>query len=77
MKSTGRGGRVLKEDVLKFLNISSEDSNDVNKMKKAEKLKTLSVAQTPHLKSIGQDKTLPITGYTKIMVKTMTTSLVI
>ncbi|XP_077292714.1 dihydrolipoamide branched chain transacylase E2 isoform X2 [Arctopsyche grandis] len=75
VNSTGRGGRVLKEDVLKFLNISSEDSNDVNKMKKAEKRNTLYVAQTPHLKSIGQDKTLPITGYTKIMVKTMSTSL--
>lgn len=82
INATGKGGRVLKEDILKFLNISSDDSNDVQKMKKAEKVEVpkpkTTIKQTNlENKPVGKDKTVPVSGYTKVMVKTMTAALVI
>lgn len=75
--STGRGGRVLKEDILKHLNISSEDSNNVQKMKEAKPTFAPQTIKTIPAPLANGDKVFHITGFTKAMVKTMTASLVI
>lgn len=80
MHATGKGGRVLKEDILKHLNISSEDSNDVSKMEKIKQSPILPKQQITSYREtnaeVGEDKVVPIKGYMKAMVKTMNSSLV-
>lgn len=76
ISSTGRGGRVLKEDILKHLNISSEDSNNVELMKDAKPKQAPQPTKTIPTPLAKEDKVVPITGFTKAMVKTMTASLV-
>ncbi|XP_014363397.2 lipoamide acyltransferase component of branched-chain alpha-keto acid dehydrogenase complex, mitochondrial [Papilio machaon] len=69
---SGRNGRILKEDVLAHLNMSADKSNEIPS--------ALSVEAKPMAMSIGsvkieeilEDKIVPITGFTKAMVKSMT-----
>ncbi|XP_045493614.1 lipoamide acyltransferase component of branched-chain alpha-keto acid dehydrogenase complex, mitochondrial [Colias croceus] len=67
--ATGRNGRLLKEDLLSYLNISSDKSNDV-----PETFKSDSSFSTESNKSmeILEDKVVPVSGFTKAMVKSMT-----
>lgn len=74
VKATGRNGRVLKEDVLGFLNISSDKSNEVP-VDMSTTARTQEVPFTPakaKIEPVLEDKTVPVTGFTKAMVKSMT-----
>ncbi|XP_063621545.1 lipoamide acyltransferase component of branched-chain alpha-keto acid dehydrogenase complex, mitochondrial [Cydia splendana] len=66
VKATGRNGRVLKEDVLAHLGISAEKSNEVPD--------AVQTVQTP-AKAEPADRTVPITGFMKAMVKSMSESM--
>ncbi|RZC39931.1 lipoamide acyltransferase component of branched-chain alpha-keto acid dehydrogenase complex, mitochondrial [Asbolus verrucosus] len=59
IKGTGKDGRILKEDILKYLNIESDEAQ----------------MQIKPSKPTFGDKTEPIKGFQKAMVKTMTASL--
>ncbi|XP_063361018.1 lipoamide acyltransferase component of branched-chain alpha-keto acid dehydrogenase complex, mitochondrial [Cydia amplana] len=67
VKATGRNGRVLKEDVLAHLGISAEKSNEVPDA-------NVQTVQTP-AKAEPADRTVPITGFMKAMVKSMSESM--
>jgi hypothetical protein len=60
---------------LNFLNISSEDSNDIKKMKEAAPVQPKVISSKVE-KLITEDKIVPVGGFTKAMIKTMTASLV-
>ncbi|XP_034824224.1 lipoamide acyltransferase component of branched-chain alpha-keto acid dehydrogenase complex, mitochondrial [Maniola hyperantus] len=72
VNATGRNGRVLKEDVLSHLNMTADKSNDV----------PLAVEAIPYPMAaavarevILEDKIVPVTGFMKAMVKSMTESM--
>ncbi|CAK1553650.1 unnamed protein product [Leptosia nina] len=67
--ATGRNGRLLKEDLLSYLNISSDKSNEVPEFANIP-APTAQVAPKPEV--ILEDKIVPVTGFTKAMVKSMT-----
>lgn len=71
--ATGRNGRLLKEDLLSYLNISSDKSNEV-----PENLKEIQATHQVISNSevILEDKVVPVTGFTKAMVKSMTEAMV-
>lgn len=69
VKATGRNGRVLKEDVLAHLGISAEKSNEVPDA-------SVQAVQTQVAKAEpAVDRTVPITGFMKAMVKSMSESM--
>ena len=73
VRGTGKDGRVLKEDVLKFLGQVPADhtSGSTN-------IRTTHQAPQPSSKSyepLKEDVAVPIRGYTRAMVKTMTEAL--
>lgn len=73
VRGSGKEGRVLKEDVLKFLGQVSADhvSGSTN-------IRTTHQAPLPTAKSyepLKQDVAVPIRGYTRAMIKTMTEAL--
>ncbi|CAL1280447.1 unnamed protein product [Larinioides sclopetarius] len=70
---TGKDGRILKEDVYAYL--------EKRKLKEVEGITTLPPVESPKMPAlditvpVGKDRTEPIKGYKKAMVKTMTKSL--
>ncbi|XP_053602955.1 lipoamide acyltransferase component of branched-chain alpha-keto acid dehydrogenase complex, mitochondrial [Plodia interpunctella] len=72
VKATGRNGRVLKEDVLSHLNISADRSNEISDAS------TVIAAAIPILQAhaktelLLEDSIVPISGFTRAMVKSMT-----
>ncbi|EFO86267.1 hypothetical protein GCK72_005676 [Caenorhabditis remanei] len=73
VRGSGREGRILKEDVLKFLGQVSADhvSGSTN-------IRTTHQAPSPGAKSyepLKEDVSVPIRGYTRAMIKTMTEAL--
>ena len=76
MIGTGPKGRVLKADVLQLLKNSGRlvVSNDDKQSPNEEETKTESTP-TQSQTTLVQDETVPIRGYNRLMVKTMTESL--
>lgn len=74
VKSTGRNGRILKEDLLAHLNISSDKSNEVPVPDSTQVTAVpISVTQAQaRTEVLIEDRTVPVTGFTKAMVKSMT-----
>ncbi|XP_013141449.1 PREDICTED: lipoamide acyltransferase component of branched-chain alpha-keto acid dehydrogenase complex, mitochondrial isoform X2 [Papilio polytes] len=69
---SGRNGRILKEDVLAHLNISADKSNEIPSALSVEaKPMPISIGSVK-IEEILEDKIVPITGFTKAMVKSMT-----
>ncbi|RVE42027.1 hypothetical protein evm_013331 [Chilo suppressalis] len=74
IRATGKNGRVMKEDVLSHLNISADKSNEVPDVTSSS-VQAVTYPLTPaHVKTemVLDDKTVPVTGFTKAMVKSMT-----
>lgn len=79
VKSTGRHGRILKEDILSHLNITSDKSNEVTEKLDATTVKASRIAVTQAhaiAEVLLEDRTVPISGFTRAMVKTMTEAMV-
>lgn len=77
VNATGRNGRLLKEDLLSYLNISADKSNDVPKSDFS--VETISIPVTEasaKAEILLEDKKVPVTGFTKAMVKSMTEAMV-
>ncbi|CAH0727764.1 unnamed protein product, partial [Brenthis ino] len=73
VNATGRNGRVLKEDVLSHLNISSDKSNIVpDRELSAEVTSTPTTTPAARTEILLEDKVVRVSGFTKAMVKSMT-----
>ncbi|CAG5040000.1 unnamed protein product [Parnassius apollo] len=69
---TGRNGRILKEDVLSHLNMTADKSNEIPDMTTIQAISMpVSMAQA-RIEVVMEDKIVPVTGFTKAMVKSMT-----
>ncbi|CAH2075244.1 unnamed protein product, partial [Iphiclides podalirius] len=69
---TGRNGRILKEDVLAHLNMTSDKSNEVSDLNSVNAISMpVSMAQAK-VEVVLEDRVIPISGFTKAMVKSMT-----
>lgn len=81
IQGTGKDGRILKEDVLNFigkLDSSNKLAEINNAQEKSYQTKTIDEKKTFELRSsvvLAEDKTEPIKGIQKAMVKNMTQSL--
>ncbi|CAG9127021.1 unnamed protein product [Plutella xylostella] len=72
VKSTGKNGRIMKEDILSHLNMSSDTSNVVPAASfVAAETIPVAVAKASAV-LVKEDRTVPISGFTKAMVKSMT-----
>ncbi|KPI97936.1 Lipoamide acyltransferase component of branched-chain alpha-keto acid dehydrogenase complex, mitochondrial, partial [Papilio xuthus] len=69
---SGRNGRILKEDVLAHLNMSADKSNEIPSALSVEAKPMAMSFGSVKIEEILEDKTVPITGFTKAMVKSMT-----
>ncbi|XP_026729322.1 lipoamide acyltransferase component of branched-chain alpha-keto acid dehydrogenase complex, mitochondrial [Trichoplusia ni] len=72
VKPTGKNGRILKEDMLAHLNIDSDASNivpDATTVKAVEIPVTKAQAK---VEVLLEDRVVPVSGFTKAMVKSMT-----
>lgn len=65
VKGTGKSGRVMKEDIL--AHISGKQTSSMSPSAGAQPNNV-----APKVVFTGTDRTVPITGFTKAMVKTMT-----
>ncbi|XP_023948458.2 lipoamide acyltransferase component of branched-chain alpha-keto acid dehydrogenase complex, mitochondrial [Bicyclus anynana] len=73
INATGRNGRILKEDVLSHLNITADKSNDVaDKVLSVEAISAPMATATARTEVVLEDKVVPVTGFMKAMVKSMT-----
>ncbi|XP_059062119.1 lipoamide acyltransferase component of branched-chain alpha-keto acid dehydrogenase complex, mitochondrial [Achroia grisella] len=72
VKSTGRNGRILKEDLLAHLNISSDKSNEVPEISEIMAVPISVTGAQARTEVLIEDRTVPVTGFTKAMVKSMT-----
>ncbi|XP_063839599.1 lipoamide acyltransferase component of branched-chain alpha-keto acid dehydrogenase complex, mitochondrial [Ostrinia nubilalis] len=72
IKATGRNGRVLKEDVLAYLNMSSDESNEVPNLTAVQAVSIPVVQAHARTEMVLDDRTVPVSGFTKAMVKSMT-----
>lgn len=78
VKATGRNDRVLKEDVLSYLNITAEKSNELPDLTMVQAVNipvTVAHAQAK-TEALLEDKVVPISGFTRAMVKSMTEAMV-
>ncbi|XP_047986122.1 lipoamide acyltransferase component of branched-chain alpha-keto acid dehydrogenase complex, mitochondrial [Leguminivora glycinivorella] len=73
VKATGRHGRVLKEDVLAHLGISAEKSNEVPDAS-ALAVQAVQITAAKAVPAV-EDRTVPITGFMKAMLKSMSESM--
>ncbi|KAK6048014.1 pyruvate dehydrogenase complex family protein, partial [Cooperia oncophora] len=72
VKGSGKEGRVLKEDVLKFLGQVKEDySSGSTNIRYSPAIGTQAKVFSP----LSEDRVVPIRGYTRAMIKTMTEAL--
>lgn len=76
VNATGRSGRVLKEDILAHLNISSDKSNEISNTTSVEAMAIPLMQAQARTEVLLEDKTVPIGGFTKAMVKSMTEAMV-
>lgn len=77
VNATGRNGRVLKEDVLSHLNMTSDKSNDLpDKELSIEAISIPMTTATAKTEVALENKIVPITGFVKAMVKSMTEAMV-
>ncbi|CAH2107418.1 unnamed protein product [Euphydryas editha] len=73
VNATGKNGRLLKEDLLSHLNITADNSNDVPKSDLSVQAIPIPVNEaSAKTEILLQDKIVPVTGFTKAMVKSMT-----
>ena len=79
IQGTGRDGRVLKEDVIKFLSNQSASKNEVAEpepvIQKPVKVEQPVIRKAPVVIASAQDREEPVKGITKAMVRSMTESL--
>uniref|UniRef100_A0AC34FU46 Dihydrolipoamide acetyltransferase component of pyruvate dehydrogenase complex n=1 Tax=Panagrolaimus sp. ES5 TaxID=591445 RepID=A0AC34FU46_9BILA len=72
ISGTGKDGRVLKEDVLRFLGqIPQLDSSKTSSSASSQS----TAASSPIRITPGKDQTVPVRGYTRAMVKSMSEAL--
>ncbi|KAJ8732103.1 hypothetical protein PYW08_014833 [Mythimna loreyi] len=72
VKATGRNGRVLKEDMLAHLNIDSNASNEVPDASSVNAIPIPLVQAQAKMEVLLGDRVVPVSGFTKAMVKSMT-----
>lgn len=72
VKATGRNGRVLKEDMLSHLNINSDDSNEVVLPGSVRAVEIPVTKAQARVELALEDKVVPVTGFQRAMVKSMT-----
>ncbi|KAJ2946937.1 hypothetical protein O0L34_g16281 [Tuta absoluta] len=72
VNASGRNGRVLKEDVLGYLNISSDKSNEVSDPTVVQAQAIPLTAAQVRTEVLLEDRVVPVTGFTRAMVKSMT-----
>lgn len=76
VKSSGKNGRILKEDMLEYLNISADRSNEIPDPTTVQAV-SIPVTQAKVVTEVLlEDRVVPVTGFTKAMVKTMTEAMV-
>ncbi|KAJ8732677.1 hypothetical protein PYW07_015276 [Mythimna separata] len=72
VKATGRNGRVLKEDMLAHLNMDSNASNEVPDVLSVNAIPIPLVQAQAKMEVLLGDRVVPVSGFTKAMVKSMT-----
>ncbi|KAF9414962.1 hypothetical protein HW555_007229 [Spodoptera exigua] len=72
VKATGRNGRVLKEDMLAHLNIDSDGSNKVSDPTSVDAVQIPMTPAQAKVEVLLEDRVVPVSGFTKAMVKSMT-----
>ncbi|VDN59524.1 unnamed protein product [Dracunculus medinensis] len=73
VKGTGKDGRILKDDIISFLERTSVEEIQSAEMSKAVAEPKISTALK--LAPLTNDKVIPIRGYSRAMIKTMTEAL--
>ncbi|XP_050682364.1 lipoamide acyltransferase component of branched-chain alpha-keto acid dehydrogenase complex, mitochondrial [Leptidea sinapis] len=71
VQATGRNGRLLKEDLLAYLNMTSDKSNEVPEPAK-KSIPKYTPTRESKSDAVTEDKVVPVSGFTKAMVKSMT-----
>ncbi|CAB3243704.1 unnamed protein product [Arctia plantaginis] len=71
VKATGKNGRILKEDMLSHLNMNSDSSNDTADVTSIRAVE-MPVYQSAKVELLLEDRVVPISGFTRAMVKSMT-----
>ncbi|CAH0627199.1 unnamed protein product [Chrysodeixis includens] len=72
VKPTGKNGRILKEDMLAHLNIDSDASNIVPDPTSVKAVEIPVVKAQAKVEVLLEDRVVPVSGFTKAMVKSMT-----
>ncbi|XP_049865929.1 lipoamide acyltransferase component of branched-chain alpha-keto acid dehydrogenase complex, mitochondrial [Pectinophora gossypiella] len=72
VKATGKNGRVMKEDLLSHLNITSEKSNEIPDITTVQAVSIPVTQAQAKIEVLFEDKVVPISGFTRAMVKSMT-----
>ncbi|KAM3962968.1 dihydrolipoamide branched chain transacylase E2 [Aphomia sociella] len=72
VKPTGKNGRVMKEDVLAHLNINAEKSNELPEVSHVTAVPIAVTEAKARTEVLLEDRVVPVTGFTKAMVKSMT-----